>query len=66
MTAAIFSLNHTAHRVHWHFFTTSVSNVAVIVLMLLCSRSRSSSGSRGLTGRDAGERSGAATLDGSA
>jgi hypothetical protein len=67
MTAAIFSLNRTAHTVHWHFVTMSVSNVVVIVLMLLCSRSRSSFRSRGLAGRDArDERSGPAILDGSA
>jgi hypothetical protein len=35
MTAAIFNLNHPAHTVHWHFFTMSVSNVVVIVLMLI-------------------------------
>ena len=35
MTAAIFNLNHPAHTVHWHFFTMSVSNVIVIVVMLL-------------------------------
>jgi hypothetical protein len=35
MTAAIFNLNHPAHTVHWHFFTMSVSNVVVIVLMLV-------------------------------
>ena len=35
MTAAIFGLNRTAHTVHWHFVTMSVSNVVVIVLMLL-------------------------------
>jgi hypothetical protein len=28
-------LNHPAHTVHWHFFTMSVSNVVVIVLMLV-------------------------------
>ncbi len=33
--AAIFNLNHPAHTVHWHFFTMSVSNVVVIVLMLI-------------------------------
>ncbi|MDQ6730885.1 MAG: hypothetical protein M3022_11445 [Actinomycetota bacterium] len=33
--AAIFNLNHPAHTVHWHFFTMSVSNVVVIVLMLV-------------------------------
>ncbi len=35
MTAAIFNLNHAAHTVHWHFFTMSVSNLVVIVLMLV-------------------------------
>ncbi len=35
MSAAIFNLNHPAHTVHWHFFTMSVSNVIVIVLMLV-------------------------------
>ena len=35
MTAAIFNLNHPANTVHWHFFTMSVSNVVVIVLMLV-------------------------------
>ena len=35
MTAAIFNLNHPAHTIHWHFFTMSVSNVLVIVLMLV-------------------------------
>lgn len=34
MLAAIFNLNHPAHTVHWHFFTMSVSNVIVLVLML--------------------------------
>jgi hypothetical protein len=33
--AAIFNLNGPAHTVHWHFFTMSVSNVVVIVLMLV-------------------------------
>ena len=33
--SAIFNLNHPAHTVHWHFFTMSVSNVIVIVLMLV-------------------------------
>lgn len=33
--AAIFNLNHPAHTVHWHFFTMSVSNLVVIVLMLV-------------------------------
>jgi hypothetical protein len=35
MSAAIFNLNHPANTVHWHFFTMSVSNVVVIVLMLV-------------------------------
>jgi hypothetical protein len=35
MIAAIFNLTHPAHTVHWHFFTMSVSNVIVIVLMLI-------------------------------
>ncbi len=35
MTAAIFNLSRPAHTVHWHFFTMSVSNVVVIVLMLV-------------------------------
>jgi hypothetical protein len=35
MTAAIFNLSHPAHTVHWHFFTMSISNVVVIVLMLV-------------------------------
>ena len=35
MIAAIFNLNHPAHTVHWHFFTMTVSNVVVIVLMLV-------------------------------
>jgi hypothetical protein len=33
--AAVFNLNHPAHTLHWHFFTMSVSNVVVIVLMLV-------------------------------
>ena len=33
--AAIFNLNHPAHTVHWHFFSMSVSNILVIVLMLI-------------------------------
>jgi hypothetical protein len=33
--AVVFNLNHPAHTVHWHFFTMSVSNVVVIVLMLI-------------------------------
>jgi hypothetical protein len=35
MTAAIFNLNHPASTVHWHFFSMSVSNVIVIVVMLI-------------------------------
>lgn len=35
MTAAIFNLNHPANSVHWHFFSMSVSNVVVIVVMLV-------------------------------
>ena len=35
VVAAIFDLNHPAHTVHWHFFTMSVSNIVVIVLMLI-------------------------------
>lgn len=35
MTAAIFNLNHPANTVHWHFFSMSVANVIVIVLMLV-------------------------------
>lgn len=33
--AAVFNLNHPAHTLHWHFFTMSISNVVVIVLMLV-------------------------------
>jgi hypothetical protein len=35
MIAAVLNLNHPANTVHWHFFTMSVSNVVVIVLMLV-------------------------------
>jgi hypothetical protein len=35
MLSAIFNLNHPAHTVHWHFFTMTVSNLVVIVLMLI-------------------------------
>jgi hypothetical protein len=35
MIAAIFNLNHPASTVHWHFFTMSVANVIVLVLMLI-------------------------------
>lgn len=33
--AAVFSLNHHASYVHWHFFQMSVSNVLVIVAMVV-------------------------------
>ncbi|MFZ0088102.1 MAG: hypothetical protein WAL63_01255 [Solirubrobacteraceae bacterium] len=33
--AAIVNLNHPANTVHWHFFTMSVSNVIVIIVMLV-------------------------------
>jgi hypothetical protein len=33
--AAVLNLNHPAHTVHWHFFTMTVSNIVVIVLMLV-------------------------------
>lgn len=33
--AAILNLNHPADTVHWQFFTMSVSNVIVVVVMLL-------------------------------
>lgn len=35
MLGAVLNLNHPAHTVHWHFFTMTVSNVVVIVLMLI-------------------------------
>jgi hypothetical protein len=35
MIAAIFNLNHPANTVHWHFFSMSVANVVVIVVMLV-------------------------------
>lgn len=35
MMAAIVNLNQPANTVHWHFFTMSVSNVVVIVVMFL-------------------------------
>ncbi len=35
MTAAIFNLDHPANTVHWHFFSMSVANVAVIVVSLI-------------------------------
>jgi hypothetical protein len=33
--AAVFSLNHHASYVHWHFFAMSVSNILVIVAMFV-------------------------------
>jgi hypothetical protein len=35
MTAAILNLSRPANTVHWHFFSMSVSNVVVIVVMLV-------------------------------
>jgi hypothetical protein len=35
MTAAIFNLSRPANTVHWHFFSMSVSNLVVIVVMLI-------------------------------
>ena len=35
MTAAILNLSHPANTVHWHFFSMSVANVVVILLMLI-------------------------------
>jgi hypothetical protein len=35
MTAAILNLNHPASTVHWHFFSMTVANVVVIVLLLV-------------------------------
>jgi hypothetical protein len=35
MTAAIVNLNHPANTVHWHFFSMSVANVVVLILMLV-------------------------------
>jgi hypothetical protein len=35
MIAAIVNLNHPANTVHWHFFSMSVANVVVLVLMLV-------------------------------
>ena len=35
LMAAIFNLNHPAHTVHWHFFSMSVANVVVLVLLLV-------------------------------
>jgi hypothetical protein len=33
--AAVFNLNHPSHVVHWHFIQLSVSNIAVIGVMLV-------------------------------
>ncbi len=33
--AAIFNLNHPARTVHWDFFSMSVANIVVIVVMLI-------------------------------
>ncbi len=35
MIAAVFNLNHPANTVHWHFFSMSVANVVVIVVMFV-------------------------------
>ncbi len=35
MIAAILNLNRPANTVHWHFFSMSVANVVVIVIMLI-------------------------------
>ncbi len=35
MIAAIVNLNGPPHTVHWHFFTMSVANIVVIVLLLV-------------------------------
>ena len=35
MIAAIVNLNHPANTVHWHFFSMSVANVVVLVLLLV-------------------------------
>jgi hypothetical protein len=35
MIAAILNLNHPANTVHWHFFSMSVANVVVIVLIFV-------------------------------
>lgn len=35
MIAAVLNLNSPAHTVHWHFFSMSVANVVVIVLLLV-------------------------------
>jgi hypothetical protein len=35
MIAAIVNLNHPANTVHWHFFSMSVANVVVLVLLFV-------------------------------
>jgi hypothetical protein len=35
MIAAIVNLNHPASTVHWQFFSMSVANVVVLVVMLI-------------------------------
>jgi hypothetical protein len=35
VVAAVFNLSRPANTVHWHFFSMSVSNVIVIVLLLV-------------------------------
>lgn len=35
MLPAVFDLNGPAHYVHWNFFTMSVANVIVILLMIV-------------------------------
>ncbi len=35
MTAAVFNLDHPANTVHWQFFSMSVANVVVIVVLLV-------------------------------
>jgi hypothetical protein len=35
MIAAIVNLNHPANTVHWHFFSMSVANLVVLVLLLV-------------------------------
>ena len=34
LAPAVFSLNHPAKYVHWHFFQMSVANIVVILLMI--------------------------------
>jgi len=35
MIASVFNLNHPTHTVHWHFFSMSVANVVVIILLFV-------------------------------